>query len=227
MKHLKKGGIFLLKSILGFVVFIILYVLAAVGLSRITVNTDQKDKKEEVTIYILSNGVHTDIVVPVRNNIYDWSKQIKFSHTKAKDSSATYLAMGWGDKGFYLNTPTWGDLKFSTAFKAATGLSTSAMHCTFYHSLKENSKCKKISISKEDYKKLISYIKGSFVMSKNTISKIDTKAVYGNNDAFYEAKGSYNLFFTCNTWANDALKAAHQKAAFWTPYEEGIFVHYE
>lgn len=227
MKHLKKGGIFLLKSILGFVVFIIVYVLAAVGLSRITVNANQEIKKQEVTIYILSNGVHTDIVVPVRNNIYDWSQQIKFSDAKAKDSSATYLAMGWGDKGFYLNTPTWGDLKFSTAFKAATGLSTSAMHCTFYHSLKVNPKCKKISISEEDYKSLIGYIKGSFVMSGNTISKIDTKAVYGKNDVFYEANGSYNLFFTCNTWANNALKAAHQKAAFWTPYEEGIFMHYE
>jgi hypothetical protein len=50
---------------------------------------------------------------------------------------------------------------------------------------------------------------------------------YGKHAAFYEAKGSYNLFYTCNTWANQALKAANQKAALWTVLDKGIFYHYE
>ena len=50
---------------------------------------------------------------------------------------------------------------------------------------------------------------------------------YGQKDAFYEAKGSYSLFYTCNTWANNALKAANQKASLWTVYDKGIFCHYK
>jgi hypothetical protein len=51
--------------------------------------------------------------------------------------------------------------------------------------------------------------------------------VYGDNDAFYEAIGSYNLFKTCNTWTNNALKSCGQKACFWTPFESGIFYQYK
>jgi hypothetical protein len=49
---------------------------------------------------------------------------------------------------------------------------------------------------------------------------------YGTDDAFYEAKGAYDLFNTCNTWANGALKACDQKACWWTPTDKGIFHQY-
>lgn len=113
-------------------------------LSFILVNNDKLTNNEpKVDIFILSNGVHTDIVVPVKNESYDWSKQIKFEYTKAKDSTAKYIAMGWGDREFYLETPTWADLKVSTALKVTTGLSSSALHTTFYKYMKEDTYCKK------------------------------------------------------------------------------------
>lgn len=49
---------------------------------------------------------------------------------------------------------------------------------------------------------------------------------YGDHDAFYEAKGRYSLFHTCNTWANNALKACGQKACWWTPFSTGIRYQY-
>ena len=227
MKVVKKSIKIVFKVLISFVSFLIVYLLLAYVLSRVPVNKDVIQKEAEIEIFILSNGVHTDIVVPVKNEFYNWSKQIKFENTISKDSTSNYLAIGWGDKGFYLNTPTWADLKFSTAFKAATGMSTSAMHCTFYKHLKENDRCKSILISETEYKQLILFIQNSFEVKENQFSKIETSAVYGKNDAFYEAKGSYSLFYTCNTWANCALKSANQKAAFWTPYEGGIFCHYQ
>ena len=61
----------------------------------------------------------------------------------------------------------------------------------------------------------------------NKVELIKTDAVYGNNDAFYEAKGSYSLFFTCNTWAANALKTAKKEAPLWTATQQGIFYHYK
>ena len=156
----------------------------------------------------------------------DWSKEIKFEHTKAKDSTAKYLAMGWGDRGFYLETPTWADLKVSTALKATTGLSSSALHTTFYKTMKEDAYCKKIQISTTEYQKLVVFINDSFETKSGKNIKIETDAVYGKNDIFYEAKGSYSLFYTCNSWANQALKSANQKAALHTLTDTGIFRHY-
>ena len=227
MKTLNKALKIILKTILGILTFTILYVVAVLILSKIPVNTSTESPTKGIEIYLLSNGVHTDIVVPVKSSLIDWSEKVQFHHTKANDTTAKYLAFGWGDKGFYLNTPTWADLKFSTAFNAASGLSTSAMHCTFYKQMKEGERCKKIIITESQYQQLISFIHDSFQLEHNKIMKIETDAVYGNHDIFYEAKGSYNLFYTCNTWTNSALKAANQKASLWTVYDKGILDHYQ
>ncbi|MGL4630114.1 MAG: TIGR02117 family protein [Leadbetterella sp.] len=212
---------------LVFFSFILIYLLSAYLLPKIAVNNNSNEK-DEVSIFIKTNGVHTDIVVPVRNNQKDWSKLVKFENTSSKDTLYTYLGLGWGDKGFYLETPTWADLKTSVAFKAATGLSTTAIHATYFKAIKENVDCKKIDISKNQYAQLIEYIENSF--QKDTDGNaiyINTDANYGKTDAFYEANGSYSLFHTCNTWANNGLKSCGQKCAFWTPTDTGIFLHYK
>jgi uncharacterized protein (TIGR02117 family) len=214
-------------SILSFILLAGVYIAAAFLLPKIAVDREE-GASNDVTIFILTNGVHTDIVLPIKNEQIDWSKGIRFVNTVGKDSAMKYVAMGWGDKGFYLETPTWADLKFSVAFKAATGLSTSAIHATFYNEMEEGERCKKIFISKDQYSRLIKYINDSFQFDTNGhLINIKTNANYGNNDAFYEAKRSYSLFHTCNTWANNALKKCGQKACWWTPFDSGIFELYK
>ncbi|MEO6851125.1 MAG: TIGR02117 family protein [Mucilaginibacter sp.] len=210
----------------GFISFVGLYLLAAITLSIISVNKEPRSTND-VAIYILTNGDHTDIVVPTRNPVKDWSHEIRFGNTIGHDTTARYLALGWGDKGFYLNTPAWAQLKFSIAFKAAFALSTSAIHATFYKTIGEGKDCKMIIISNNQYSRLVTYIYSTFTRDENgEVINIKTNANYDNNDAFYEAKGKYNLFYTCNTWANNALKACGQKACVWTPFDKGIFYHY-
>lgn len=213
----------LLLAVLGFIVVYVLIVFIA---SHIPVNSSP-EKSEDVTIYINSNGVHTDILVPIKNEVKDWTKTILYIQTKSKDSLMNYVAFGWGDKGFYLDTPKWSDLKASTAAKAAFYLGTSAMHTKFYNKVKEDAECVKVTISKKDYQDMVKYIEDSFQLGdKNNVQWI-TNQSYGQYDAFYEGKGKYSLFYTCNTWANNCLKAGHQRAALWTVYDKGIFYHYQ
>lgn len=223
---LKKIAKVILKFTLSIVGFVVVYLLAVFLLYRIPVNRHPK-QGGTVPVYILTNGVHTDIVVPLKNNVKDWTEELKFSQTKANDSLAQYAAFGWGDKGFYLYTPEWSDLKASTAFKAAFYLSTSAMHTTFYRDMKEGTDCKKILVTSDEYRALVKYIEDSFNPGADGNVQWISGYSYGKHDAFYEAKGRYSLFYTCNTWANSALKAANQRAALWTPYDKGIFYHYE
>jgi uncharacterized protein (TIGR02117 family) len=207
--------------------FLILYGIAAFSFSKITVNSEADANEKEVTIYIKTNGVHTDIVVPLKNEVKDWTKVVKLEKTKSKDTTMAYVAFGWGDKGFYLNTPQWSDLKYSTAFNAAFGLGDSAIHATFFRTINEDRDCIRIEISKANYQKLIDYIEDSFLMDSNQDPIFISATTYGLNDSFYEAKGRYSLFHTCNTWANSALKSANLKAALWTVTDTGIFCHYQ
>ncbi|ROH98190.1 TIGR02117 family protein [Chryseobacterium daecheongense] len=219
---------YILKIVGVIVGIVVLYALLGYFLPFIEVRAKEGDQKKEIPIYIYTNGVHTDIVMPVKNDLQDWSSKIPFSNVRSGQTDYNYIGIGWGDKGFYLDTPTWADLKFSTAFKAAFWLSESAMHCTYYKTMKEGSDCKMVMISRAQYKDLIQFVEAKFDKDQNgNFILIPTDAVYSDNDAFYDAKGKYSFLYTCNTWANDALKAAGQKAAFWTPSDFGIFQHYK
>ena len=81
-------------------------------------------------------------------------------------------------------------------------------------------------MSREQYRALIRYIRESLQWQNGQAVWIETDSVYGRNDAFYEAVGTYHLFYSCNTWANNALKAMDADAALWTVTERGIFHHY-
>jgi uncharacterized protein (TIGR02117 family) len=207
---------------------IVLYAIFGYLLPFIEVSAKDDGEQKEIPIYIYTNGVHTDIVMPVKNELHDWSAKIPFANTKSKRTDYNYVGIGWGDKGFYLDTPTWADLKFSTAVKAAFWMSESAMHCSYYSKMTVANDCKMIMISKIQYKELIKFIDAKFDKDADgNYILIPTNAVYDDNDAFYDAKGRYSFLNTCNTWANDALKAAGQKAAWWTPSDYGIFLHYK
>jgi uncharacterized protein (TIGR02117 family) len=226
-KYLIKTLKFSAAIIFSIVAFVLVYLGCAFCLSRIAVDKEP-NTKEEVAIYIRTNGVHTDIVVPVKNSLMDWSQEIKYENAKEVDASYNYLGMGWGDKGFYLDTPTWAELKYSTAFRAAFALSTTAIHATFHKDIVESETCKKIMISNEQYQRLITYITNSLQKDINGhFIHIKTNSVYSKTDAFYEAKGSYHMLHTCNTWANNALKSSGQKACLWTPFDTGIFLKYQ
>lgn len=216
-------------KIIGIIIgIVVLYAALGYFLPFIEVSAKDDGEKKEIPVYIYTNGVHTDIVMPVKNDLQDWSAKIPFSNTKSRRTDYRYIGIGWGDKGFYLDTPTWADLKFSTAFKAAFWLSESAMHCTYYETMKEGPDCKMMMISRTQYKNLIQFTEDKFDKDRNgNFVLIPTDAVYSDNDAFYDAKGKYSFLYTCNTWANDALKAAGQKAAWWTPSDFGIFQHYK
>ena len=216
-------------KIIGIIIgIVVLYAALGYFLPFIEVSAKDDGEKKEIPVYIYTNGVHTDIVMPVKNDLQDWSAKIPFSNTKSRRTDYQYIGIGWGDKGFYLDTPTWADLKFSTAFKAAFWLSESAMHCTYYEAMKEGPDCKMMMISRTQYKNLVQFTEDKFDKDRNgNFVLIPTNAVYSDDDAFYDAKGKYSFLYTCNTWANDALKAAGQKAAWWTPSDFGIFQHYK
>lgn len=223
MKKILKYTLIVLLSFIG---FIVLYLCAAWVLSRIPVAVEP-GVSQEVPFFLQSNGVHTDIIIPARTAIKDWTLSIPYSNTRSGDTTLQYLAFGWGDKGFYLETPTWADLKARVAFNAAFGFSSSAIHATFHHEPVINERCVKSYMSTEQYGRLIAFIENS--LPKNAAGLpivIPTEARYGQHDAFYESKGSYHLFHTCNTWTNNALKACGQKACLWTPFDKGILYQY-
>ncbi|WP_185116801.1 TIGR02117 family protein [Dysgonomonas massiliensis] len=218
----------ILKRILiGIGIFTILYFAIGHICSQIIMPAEE-NVVGDICVYIKTNGKHTDIVVPVCNAVKDWRQDIPFANNITQDTTYNYLAFGWGDKGFFLDMPTWDDLTFSLAFKAAFWLGSTAMHTTHYYDLEEDKDCRKIMVSQDQYKRLVAFITQKFKTDEEgRFINIKTDATYGTDDAFYEAHGRYNLFYSCNTWANNALAACGQKHCLWTFFDDPIFDIYQ
>lgn len=222
-KFLKYTG----YTLLAVIVLILVYLGCAWAMSRVTVKAEANTPRQ-VAIYVKTNPVHTDLILPVKTDTKDWSQSILYKYTRTGDTAFNYISFGWGDKGFYLKTPTWADLTASTAFKAAFWLSTSAVHTNYLSKVKEGKNCFRVEISVEQYERLIKFIESSMQITQSgTPIAITAAKPYGDHDTFYEATGKYSLFHTCNTWANDALKACGQKACWWTPFSNGIKYQYQ
>lgn len=216
-----------LKIILFFILSICIYLLLAFIISAIPVSKEKGQINQTIPCYIISNGVHTDIVVPVKNQLKDWTVDFPYQNNRVPDSTMQYLAIGWGDKGFYMETKSWGELKMSVAFKCVFGLSESALHVTYYKELKQDQHKVNLFLNERQYKNLIAFIEKSIERKNEQSMFIKTHMVYSDNDSFYESTGTYSLFNTCNTWTNQALKAAGQNACLWTAFHDPIYHKYD
>lgn len=203
---------------LSILVLLGIYLLCVFLFSNIPYNTHFQATPNGVPVFLKSNGVHTDFVVPVKTIQMDWNEFLPNIPTQSQ-----YVCFGWGDKGFYLNTPTWDDLTFSTAFKAASGLSTTAMHIDYLNTIPtENELCQGTTLSDEEYKQLCFYIKNTFEKNEQDgLISIPFDTRYYNG-AFYDAKGTYSIFTSCNSWVNKGCKESGIPTCFWTPLDKPL-----
>ena len=142
------------KLVLWLLSPIILYVLSALFLSVLATHPRKTDCAVHQKIYLSTNGVHLDIILSVEKTDPHLLQKLNIP------SEYRFVAFGWGDKQFYINTPNWSDLTFKTAFTALFLKSESAMHVTGYSAL--NSHWHEVVLCPEQMDNLNSYIQNSF-----------------------------------------------------------------
>lgn len=223
---MKKLGNYLGKGLGAIVFLVFLYLLAAFAGSVIPVNMHQDRTVGDIEIYLRTNGVHTSLVLPVSTEIIDWSEIVEFEHARSGREDFRYLSFGWGDLEFYKNTPEWSDLTPSIALRALFLESPSALNVEFHDLVPDDPSIIAVRVSEQQYLDLSQYIQDSFEYDKNGEVRQVMDLHYNQRDVFYQATGSLNLFYTCNTWTNNALKSSDLKACLWTPFDKGIFYQY-
>jgi uncharacterized protein (TIGR02117 family) len=203
-----------------------LYGGLALLLPRIPLHADWRPPDAGVTLFIESNGVHTDFVVPIRTAAVDWSQHLPYEWFERADATFEYVSFGWGDRGFYLETPTWSDLKFTTAFKAAFFLDTAALHVTYYRWPPATTPhCRELRISADQYRQLVDYILTTFVSDANGRFEPIDHPGFTSHDRFFAAHGTYSLFHTCNGWTGAGLDAIGVRTGLWTPFAGDVLRH--
>ena len=207
-RRLKRAGMWTLLAIAAFA-----FILVA-GL--VPVNRGFIEPEQGVTLYLVSNAVHADIIMPRSNGTVDWAQELGNAPFIERSDRLSHVAIGWGDKGFFLETPTWNDLKLTTAANALLLPSSTCVHVVFtkpdfYRD------ASMVTVSEEQYASLVKYIQRSMKRDANgQFIRIEDHA-YGTTDAFFEALGNYHVLNTCNSWVGNGLKQAGVVVPWLTP----------
>lgn len=169
---------------------------------------------DAVTIFVESSAIHTAIIVPKQAAGVDWRDWARSQDLRdPRYAGFPFLAIGWGEAGFFRETPRWRDVRPGTILRAALGSDRTLIHVDHLPLPRANGDdVRMIRLSPQAYRRLVAFIQSSWRRGGPHFSGYD---VY---DAFYEATGRYSARHTCNSWTGDALAAAGVRMGWWTPF---------
>ena len=210
---------FFWRMVTLFFILVFVYLGLGIALSIFPTSPKKISCEEQEQIYLLSNGVHVDLVLP--KSILDNAtlRQLKIP------GRADYVSFGWGDKGFYLNTPTWSELQFGVTAKAIFIPSETVIHVDHY--TQKSGKWQSVELCESQYGVLVDYILNSFDKDEEGKFLLLDYPGYNETDKFYAGLGKYYFMKTCNNWTNKGMKQSKVKTALWSPFAFGVMHHHK
>jgi uncharacterized protein (TIGR02117 family) len=202
-----------------------LYILAALVLGSIPVHRDFAATPGGIAVYVCSNGVHTDFVLPARTVDADWTAVFPPQDFRGPVAGYDHIGIGWGDLAFYRETPHWRDLRFATAWHALLGRGPSAIHAEYRPGPLPAENCAGLAVDAQRYVELRDYITGNLAGYDPGMPARRAAGGYGARDAFFFARGHFSPVMTCNAWINRGLQAAGLPSGVWAPFEFLVLHH--
>jgi uncharacterized protein (TIGR02117 family) len=205
------------------------YLLLALLLGLLPVNRGFEPTPPEaggVSVYLRTNGVHAELVLPAAAP-FDWRVELPPAEVVdaarlARPPALEWIAFGWGDRAFFIQTRTWADLRPRTALSALLGLGPAAMYVD-YLARPQDYRAQRIDVSAAEYGRLVAGLRAGFARdAAGRPIRIDDPG-YFDTDAFYEGTGRYTLWLTCNEWIRRVLAGAGVRTAAWAPFEAALF----
>lgn len=210
---------------LGLLLALCFYLLLVAVGTLIPANTAFVPATGGTTVYVSTNGFHTDVILPIAGQREKCFAVAADETLEERAHKYSYLSYGWGDKDFYMQSYDGNFPSFATALDAMFVPGESLMHVTFLRKAPTpGPDVKAVRLSDEQYNRLTEFITASFRQEAGHLVKL-SQCGYGSNDFFYQAQGSYHLFNTCNAWTGDALREAGVKVSWWTPLESSVFFY--
>lgn len=185
--------------------------IAATGVS------EPYSRKHTRRILVLSSAIHTDIALPVSADVLSRFGFMAKDGLDPAMPGVHYLIAGWGGRSFYIETPTWADLKPGPVARALT-IDRSVMHVSLTGAIDPaHPAVMPIDLIEAAFMRLLASIEASFTADAQGRPILVAGAQYTEFDRFYEAEGWFNALVGCNVWAGRMLREAGLTSGMWTP----------
>nr|WP_306228953.1 TIGR02117 family protein [Aurantimonas sp. CSK15Z-1] len=175
-------------------------------------------------ILVLANPIHTDIALPL-----DAATRARFSFLRdagllLDHPQARWLVIGWGGRSFYIETPTWAELKPLPLLRALAG-DRSVLHLALAGVIDmDDPTLRGIDLGDAAYERLLDAVTATFARGADGRYQPIADAGYGPFDRFYEAEGRFQALLGCNTWTAAVLRRAGVTTGWWTPLPQLLFL---
>ncbi|RAK69678.1 TIGR02117 family protein [Hymenobacter edaphi] len=200
------------------------FVLLLLGGTLVPRHADFRPTPDGVPIYVVSNGFHTDVVLPLREprTGQDWLQRLGQPQWQARFGQYEYVAFGWGNEQFYLQSYGGHFPKAGTVLGALLPGRT-LVHVDFYrHGPQAGPRVVPLRISVAQYQRLAGYVEQSFAPDSAGRWQLRNAAGYSSEDFFFRARGRYHALRTCNDWTNQALGRSGIRAALKAPLAASV-----
>ncbi|GAA4349707.1 hypothetical protein GCM10023185_06630 [Hymenobacter saemangeumensis] len=191
----------------------------------VPVNRDFRATPGGIPLYVVSNGFHTDLLFPLREprSGTDWLVFLENNDWQARFRGYEYVALGWGNEGFYLDSYDHRFPGVGTTLKAIFWPGPTLMHVNFYQRApRPGARVAALQVNAEQYGRLVRYVQASFARDSTGRLAMRNPAGYTPEDFFFRARGRYHALRTCNDWTNQALKQAGIRAAWKAPLAHSV-----
>jgi uncharacterized protein (TIGR02117 family) len=186
-------------------------------------NHPQAGCKFEICVH--NTGIHTNIIVPVENQVFNWRDYLALEKIGIDSNEAyQYLSFGWGDRDFMIQTPRLKDMQFSPTFNALFLPTPSVVYIQGYPSFPNYLNLECVRVNKNNYLNLMKFIQAAFQV--DAVGKqIRIANGHSVNAGFYKANGNYSILRNCNTWTAEGLRSADINTPVWDGLSTAIMWH--
>lgn len=189
-----------------------MYLVAGLVGAALVANPGWREPAQGVTVWVENNGIHTDLVMPKRAAGVDWRFVFKADAIgNPRFAGSEFVAVGWGERRFFLETPTWWDVRAETVVAAALGSNETVLPVKHIARPVEGERVQRVVLREAEYRRLAEFVRASLVEGRPVRG-------YADYDAFYPARRRYDALRTCNTWTGRALRVAGVRVGRWTPF---------
>jgi len=166
-------------------------------------------------IYLVAGFLHTDIALPVDGAFREKMRFLESTAVPMDHPNLKFVLVGLGSRAFYTTAGTYWDIRPSAVVRAVTG-DSAVLRFTAAGPLEPSADVIPLDVTQSQLDRLMAIVGRVMVKRAGMPSHLKGTSI-GPYDAFFEAKGAFNLFNPCNQWVNETLRATGLRLGRWTP----------
>jgi uncharacterized protein (TIGR02117 family) len=174
-------------------------------------------------IGLIAGPIHYDFLLPL-----DADTRARFVFTgkggvRVDHPDAAWLVIGWGARAFYTTAGSYRDVRAGAVLRGIFG-DDAVVRVDVAGPLENAPDIQFIAMSEAQYAAFLTHILAAFKRGDDGEAIHLPGTHFSQTDAFFEARGRFSVFRTCNAWVGESLRAAGLGFGLWTPTPQAIRV---